>query len=100
MVKMRRSNHSEKKSNSAVALKYEPKKDSAPKVTAKGRGAVAEKIVQIARENGVSIHEDPLLVEILGQIDIGREIPPELYQVIAEILAFVYQLDAKMRNVS
>jgi len=96
---MGRSNPSEKKSKSAVALKYEPKEDSAPKVTAKGRGAVAEKIVQIARKNGVSIHEDPLLVEILGQIDIGREIPPELYQVIAEILAFVYQLDRKTGQV-
>ncbi len=89
------SHNNKKKITSAVALKYEPDKNPAPVVTAKGRGHIAEKIIEIAREQGIFLHEDPLLIEILGRFDLGEEIPHQLYQVVAEILAFVYQIDQK-----
>ncbi len=82
----------------AVALKYERGKDPAPKVTAKGRGAVAEKILAVARENNIPIKQDKTLLEALYRLDINEEIPEELYKVIAEILAFVYRMNrAKSR---
>lgn len=79
----------------AVALKYEKIKDSAPKVVAKGKGEVANKIIQVARENGVYIKEDPQLAEVLSAIDIDQEIPPQLYKAVAEILVFVYKTKQK-----
>ncbi|RUM89021.1 MAG: flagellar biosynthesis protein FlhB [Thermovibrio sp.] len=85
----------EEKIKKAVALKYERGKDGAPKVTAKGRGIVAEKIVEIARESGIPILEDKNLVEFLISLDLGEEIPPELYKVVAEILAYVYKISRR-----
>lgn len=78
---------------SAVALKFERGRMAAPQVTAKGRGIVAERLVALAREAGVPIVEDALLVEALEPFDIGREVPPELYQVVAEILVAVYRAE-------
>ena len=77
----------------AVALKYRPKADNAPRVIAKGQGKVAEKIVAIAKEHHLYIHDDPDLIEVLSQLDINEEIPPDLYIVVAELLAFVYALN-------
>lgn len=77
----------------AVALKYDQARDAAPRVTARGRGHVAERILALAREHGVPVREDADLVQMLAQLDLHQEIPPELYQVVAEILAFVYQLN-------
>lgn len=77
----------------AVALKYQPKIDDAPKIIAKGQGKVAEKIIEIAREHQLHIHNDPDLIEVLSQLDINEEIPPDLYIVFAELLAFVYSLN-------
>lgn len=82
-----------KRQDTALALKYQPKSDSAPKVTAKGKGKVAEKIIEIAQKNNIHIHNDPDLVEILSQLDINDEIPSNLYIVAAELLAFVYSLN-------
>lgn len=79
----------------AVALKYTPGEDDAPKVTAKGTGAVAEKIIEIARKHGIPVKDDPDLVEVLSRFDLNAEIPPELYIVVAELLAFVYSLNQK-----
>ena len=81
------------KKKKAVAVKYRPKIDDAPKVIAKGQGKVAEKIIEIAREHQLHIHNDPDLIEVLSQLDINEEIPPDLYIVIAELLAFVYSLN-------
>ena len=78
----------------AVALQYQPKSDNAPKVIAKGKGQVAEKIIEIAREHNIYIHNDPDLIEVLSQLDLNQEIPPDLYIVIAELLAFVYSLNS------
>jgi flagellar biosynthesis protein len=77
----------------AVALKYAAATENAPKVIAKGRGLVAEKIMALARAQGIPIREDPDLVQILTQIDLDQEIPPSLYRVVAELLAFVYRLN-------
>jgi len=78
----------------AVALKYKPKLDNAPKVTAKGKGKVAEKIIEIAREHNIHIHDDPDLIEVLSHLDLNEEIPPDLYVIVAELLAFVYSLNS------
>ena len=74
----------------AVALHYDWQ--GAPRVTAKGTGIVAASILDLAREHGIPIHEDPALVTLLSQISLGEEIPEALYVGIAEVLAFVYQL--------
>jgi flagellar biosynthesis protein len=84
------------KSPKAVALKYDEKKDRAPRVIAKGRGEIAEKIVAIAKANNVPLYEDKNLVQILEALDLKTEIPPELYRAVAEVLAFVYRLNGKM----
>jgi len=85
--------NSEKTRKEAVALKYDAAKDSAPKVSAKGRGAVAEKIIAIAKEKGIPMREDPDLVQSLMQLDWYEEIPVALYQVVAEVLAFAYRMN-------
>ncbi len=78
----------------AAALKYQPKSDNAPKVIAKGKGKVAEKIIEIAKEHNIYIHNDPDLIEVLYQLDLNEDIPSELYVVVAELLAFVYSLNS------
>ena len=82
----------EEKVKKAAALKYERGKDRAPRLVAKGKGPIAEKIVELARENGVEILEDKELVEFLVALDVGQEIPPELYRAVAEVLAYVYRI--------
>lgn len=76
----------------AIALSYEAG-DYAPKVVAKGRGAVAEKIIALAKQHDVFVHESKDLVALLMQVDLDQHIPPELYQAIAEILAWLYRLE-------
>jgi flagellar biosynthesis protein len=78
----------------AAALKYQSKSDNAPKVIAKGKGKVAEKIIEIAKEHNIYIHDDPDLIEVLYQLDLNEDIPAELYVVVAELLAFVYSLNS------
>ena len=84
-----------KKKPKAVALKYKKEKDAAPRVVAKGRGTVAEKILETARAHNVPLHEDKNLVEVLEALDLETEIPPELYRAVAEVLAFIYRLNGK-----
>ena len=83
------------KSGKAAALKYSHGKDSAPKLTAKGRGEVAKKIIEIAKTHNIPIREDKELVEFLSMLDLYQEIPPELYRAVAEILAFIYAVNLK-----
>ena len=78
---------------SAVSLQYKKEVSSAPKVTAKGQGWVAEAIIKMARERNIPIREDKDLLNLLSEIDIGREVPESLYKVVAELLAWVYQLN-------
>lgn len=77
----------------AAALKYDPKTDSAPVVTAKASGIAAKKLLQKAREENIPIENNEDLVEVLARVNIGDEIPEELYTVIAEILSFIYELE-------
>lgn len=77
----------------AVALAYQAG-DTAPKVVAKGRGLIAEEIIRRAREHGVFVHESKELVALLMQVDLDRNIPPALYRVVAELLAWLYHIDA------
>ena len=81
-----------KKPQSAVALGYKRQKDQAPRLLAKGRGELARNIIEAARAHGVPVREDPLLVEALIGLDMYQEVPQELYQVIAEIFAFLYRM--------
>ncbi len=85
------------KRKKAVALRYDKEKDNAPKITAKGEGIVAEHIIEIAKKAGVPIKEDQDLVEILNKLEINQEIPPETYIVVAQILAWVYQLNSNIK---
>jgi len=80
--------------DTAVALNYDG--DNAPKITATGDADVAREIVRIAQENGVHLHDDPVLSRMLATLDIGTEIPRELYEIIAEIIAFAYYLQGKV----
>ena len=75
----------------AAALAYDLA--GAPKVVAKGSGEVARKLIELAIEQGIPIQKDEMLVETLLQVNLGEEIPTQLYQVVAELLAFVYRLD-------
>jgi flagellar biosynthesis protein len=77
----------------AVALRYHPPRDRAPKVTAKGSGLVAQKIIELGKQCGILIQEDAALIQVLAQLDFYQEIPPKIYVVVAEILAFVYRLN-------
>ena len=83
------------KSPKAVALKYDRKKDNAPRVIAKGRGEIAEKIIEVAKAHNVPLYEDKNLIQILEALDLETEIPPELYRAVAEVLAFIYRLNGK-----
>ena len=83
------------KSPKAVALKYDGQKDVAPRVMAKGRGDIAEKIIAVAKEHDVPLYEDPNLVQVLEALELETEIPPELYRAVAEVLAFIYRLNGK-----
>ncbi|OEU54973.1 MAG: flagellar biosynthesis protein FlhB [Desulfuromonadales bacterium C00003096] len=86
-----------KKPQKAVALSYEKEK-GAPLVVASGQGAMAEKILSTAREAGVEVVSDPDLVELLAGVPLGMQIPAELYQAVAEVLAFVYRVNNKYKD--
>lgn len=77
----------------AVALQYIPGRDPAPTVTAKGRGRVAERLIEAAKTHGIPVKSDPDLVAVLSELDIEAQIPSSVYIVVAELLAFVYALN-------
>lgn len=83
----------EKKDRKAVALKYNRSEDVAPKVVAKGRGYIAEKIEDTAREHNIPLYEDKELAQMLEALNLNTEIPEELYTAVAEVLAFIYRLN-------
>jgi len=89
--------HNEKR-REAVALNYDVEAEQAPKVVAKGKGDVASNIIEKAKENEVPIQEDPTLVNLLGELDINETIPEELYQAVAEVFAFVYNIDKQAKK--
>ncbi|MDR2902967.1 MAG: EscU/YscU/HrcU family type III secretion system export apparatus switch protein [Clostridiales bacterium] len=85
-------NKKNRASQKAIALKYSPT-DIAPKVIAKGQGFMAERILKTAEENDVAVYKDEKLVSELDKLDIGNNIPPELYEVVAQVLIFIDRLD-------
>lgn len=82
----------------AAALQYDRAKDAAPKLTAKGRGDVALRIVEVAKAHNIPIQSDADLVEILDKVEIDTEIPLEVYTVVAEIFSFLYKANQNKRN--
>mgnify|MGYP005748339515 CR=1 FL=1 len=82
----------------AVALYYDQQKGNAPIVSAKGKGIIAENIIQTAKDNGIPIQEDEALVQLLSEIELKDKIPESLFEVVAEILSFVYLLDKEVKN--
>ena len=85
------------KRKKAIALRYS-KDERAPKVVASGAGEIARRIIELANQNNVPIRKDDSLTDILSQLDVGYEIPPETYQAVAEILAFLYRADEEWRR--
>ena len=87
----------EKKITEAAALEYSPE-NNAPRVVAAGTGIIAENIVKVAEESGVPIHADPELAHTLNLLGVGEEIPVELYNVVAQILLYVCDMDRYMEG--
>lgn len=80
------------KGDQAIALGYDAESDIAPRVLATGRGAVAERILEIARQNNIPIQQDPVLTAALATLDVDELVPPELYTVLAELFAYIYKV--------
>jgi flagellar biosynthesis protein len=87
-----------KKIKQAAALKYDREKDNAPKVVASGKGYIAEKIIQLSVENNIPLVQDENVVRMLCSVPIDSEIPEELYEAVAEIIAFVFEMDSKAKK--
>src|SRR5919109_5154246 len=85
-------NHNQSNPRHALTLHYAPKSDRAPKLIAKGRGYVADRILELARNHNIPIRHDHNLLQVLSRRDLNEEIPPEVYKAVAEILAFIYRL--------
>lgn len=86
------------KRKKAAALSYDPQKHEPPRVTAIGKGLVAENILEKASEHNVPVLEDATLVELLSELNINDTIPEELYQAVAEVFAFIYQVDQNVNR--
>ena len=84
-----------KRPTRAAALSYDPDANDAPVLAAFGEGYVAEKIIEVAKESGVPVLPDPSLSSMLAKISVGDEIPPEMYEAVAKVLAFVSEMDRK-----
>jgi len=82
---------SEEKTKKAIALRYNPDKDRVPVLVAKGKGDIARKIIELAKEHKIPVIEDETLVEALIRIDVYEEIPEELYEIVAQLLVYVVQ---------
>ncbi|MDF2573066.1 MAG: FlhB domain protein [Sporomusa sp.] len=84
------------KLSKAVALTYDEHENNAPRVVAKGTGVVAGKILSSAKEHGIPIYQNKTLTGMLMAVELDREVPPELYQAVAEVLAYIYRLDQRL----
>src|ERR1700677_1111276 len=82
----------------AVALQYDiANRSTAPKILARGQGDIAQRILDVAREKGIPLYKDPELVEVLGQLDVGTQIQPDLYHAVAQVLIFIYKMNQKKK---
>ncbi len=87
------SDYDANKPDLAIALQYDG--ENAPRITAKGRSELADRILELANEHDVPLHEDPELAALLSQVPLGDEIPEALYRAVAEVIAFAYLLSGK-----
>ncbi|MCW8931091.1 MAG: EscU/YscU/HrcU family type III secretion system export apparatus switch protein [Gammaproteobacteria bacterium] len=91
-----KTNNENKPFKQAIALNYdESLSDPTPKVTATGQNEIAQQIIELAKEHGIPIHEDPDLAVLLSQLELYEDIPESLYKVVAEVLAFAYIVSGK-----
>ena len=81
----------------AVALRYDKSKDSAPRVVATGRGWLGQKIIDVAREHGVPLEQNPALAEALSTLELDEEIPEQLYRAVAQVLGFILRAAGHLR---
>jgi flagellar biosynthesis protein len=88
---------SERPNRLAVALRYDKTKDKAPRVVATGRGWLGQKIIDVAREHGVPLEQNPDLAEALSALELDEEIPEQLYRVVAQILGFILRASGHLR---
>jgi flagellar biosynthesis protein len=79
----------------AVAIRYDRDRENAPRVVAKGKGFVAEQLLAIARRHAVPVYQNQTVTQLLMAVELDREIPPELYQAVANVLAYVYRMDGR-----
>ena len=79
----------------AVAIRYDRERENAPRVVAKGRGAIAQQLMAIAKKHAVPVYQNQTVTQLLMAVELDREIPPELYQAVANVLAYVYRLDGR-----
>lgn len=86
-------NEQKEERKQAVAIRYDRETDNAPKVVAKGKGVVAEQIMAVAQSQAVPLYKNKALSNMLMAVELDREIPPELYKAVAEVLAYIYRLD-------
>lgn len=95
---MKKNSGNKKDIKLAAAIKYDANKNAAPNITATGKGSIAEEIIKIAKENDVPLYQDPALAKLLASLELETEIPPDLYSMVAEVLAFVYKLEQKKKG--
>lgn len=88
--------NNDKSVKKAIALRYDQGKEHAPKVIAKGNEIIAKEIIETAKHHNVHVHEDEALVELLSKLEIHQQIPEELYEAVAEIFAFVYNIEKEI----
>jgi flagellar biosynthesis protein len=96
--RIKRRNENEAMPLTATALQYEAEKGGAPRVVASGQRKVAEQILAEARKHNITIYEDTALTTALSSVNLGEEIPPELYEVVAQVLAYVYRVTNKVQR--
>jgi flagellar biosynthesis protein len=84
------------KKEKAVALEYDNQKNSAPKVTVKGEGKTAQKIIELAKEHDIPIKKDEDLVELLSKVELDKEVPQEMYRAVSEVFSFIYNITNKL----
>lgn len=94
----KRQSHPPQEERLAVALGFEPGQDPAPKVVAKGQGELADRIIELAHESGVEVKQDRELVMVLSELDLDTIIPVEVYEAVAQILSYVYRVNAEKRD--
>ena len=93
---MKADNDEEKPEPIAVALRYDAEAHGVPDVVGKGTGDVAERILKLAKEHEIPVREDPDLLQLLAGVQVGESIPEELYEVVAEVLTFLYRVNSSM----